>query len=506
MQVGSVSGGQKQTAATVLRGLRAQLPEGQLLGLLLGPIAGLVLWWLPLGLEPVAQRAIAIVGFMLVYWMTEPIDLGMTALMGCFLFWVLQVTSSAVAFSGFANLSPWFTFGALLMGQAAARTGLAKRVGVLVLHQVGTSYSRLLLGLITLMFGLSFIISSANAQIATLAPLVVGLITALGLEPRSNVAKGLFVTLTYTSTIFSKMFISSNPSVLAQGIIAEQTGIRVLWSQWFLAFLPIALLTIVACWLIIRWLYPAEHDELAGSQRYLHEALHTLGPWSRDEWKALCWLLLATALWATDCWHHLPPAAIAIGIGLLLTLPKVGLLDTKAINAVNFLVIMFVAGSLSLGNVLTHTKALNTVTDHLGSWMAPLLSEAWRAALTLYWGGFLYHFLIGNELTMVSTLLPGLLHVADTQGYNPAALGMLWTFAGGGKLFLYQSTPLILGYSYGFFTVKDLLKVGAILTVVEGLLILVLVPLYWPQIGLSWRTTSPAQVNVISYVSDIPEI
>ena len=99
-------------------------------------------------------------------------------------------------------------FCALLMGQAASRTGLAKRVGVLVLHKVGTSYGRLLLGLITLMFGLSFVITSANAQVATLAPLVVGIIAALGLAPHSNVAKGLFVALTYTSTIFSRMFIS----------------------------------------------------------------------------------------------------------------------------------------------------------------------------------------------------------------------------------------------------------------------------------------------------------
>jgi hypothetical protein len=36
-------------------------------------------------------------------------------------------------------------------------------------------------------------------------------------------------------------------------------------------------------------------------------------------------------------------------------------------NAVNFLVIVFVVGSLSLGDVLTHTKAMNIVTDHLGS-------------------------------------------------------------------------------------------------------------------------------------------
>jgi sodium-dependent dicarboxylate transporter 2/3/5 len=199
------------------------------------------------------------------------------------------------------------------------------------------------------MFGLSFIISSANAQIATLGPLVVGIIAALGLAPHSNIAKGLFVTLTYTSTIFSKMFLSGGPSALAQGIIAEQTAVQVQWSQWFLAFLPVALLTIGACWLIMRWLYPAEHSELADGQRYLHEARHTLGPWSQDEWKALGWLLLAMVLWITDFWHHQNPAAIAIGIGLLLALPKAGVLDTKAINAVNFLLIIFGATTRTLG-------------------------------------------------------------------------------------------------------------------------------------------------------------
>jgi len=60
MQVGSPSGSQKQTAATVLGGFHAQSPEGQLLGLLLRPIAGLVLWWLPLGLDPTMHKAFAI--------------------------------------------------------------------------------------------------------------------------------------------------------------------------------------------------------------------------------------------------------------------------------------------------------------------------------------------------------------------------------------------------------------------------------------------------------------
>jgi hypothetical protein len=44
---------------------------------------------------------------------------------------------------------------------------------------------------------------------------------------------------------------------------------------------------------------------------------------------------------------------------------------------------------------------------------------------------------------------------------------------------------LVVGYSYGEFTAKDLFKVGGILTLVEGLIVMVLVPLYWPLIGFA---------------------
>jgi hypothetical protein len=37
---------------------------------------------------------------------------------------------------------------------------------------------------------------------------------------------------------------------------------------------------------------------------------------------------------------------------------------------------------------------------------------------------------------------------AKTHGLDPLCGGMVWTFAAGGKLFAYQSAPLIVGYSY----------------------------------------------------------
>jgi di/tricarboxylate transporter len=67
------------------------------------------------------------------------------------------------------------------------------------------------------------------------------------------------------------------------------------------------------------------------------------------------------------------------------------------------------------------------------------------------------------------------------------ALGMIWAFAAGGKLFVYQSPVGIFGYSYDYFQGRDLIKVGAVLTIVEGLFLMVLAAMYWPLIGLSWR-------------------
>jgi hypothetical protein len=77
--------------------------------------------------------------------------------------------------------------------------------------------------------------------------------------------------------------------------------------------------------------------------------------------------------------------------------------------------------------------------------------------------------------------------------------------ASGGKMFVYQSAVLILGYSYGYFQGKDLIRVGLILTIVEGLVLAFLVPFYWPLIGLQWLKSStsykPVGLLLESYVS-----
>jgi hypothetical protein len=52
---------------------------------------------------------------------------------------------------------------------------------------------------------------------------------------------------------------------------------------------------------------------------------------------------------------------------------------------------------------------------------------------------------------------------AKSHDMHPLLLGMIWTFSAGGKLFAYQSGVLIVGYSYGYFAARDLVRMGACL-------------------------------------------
>ena len=63
-------------------------------------------------------------------------------------------------------------------------------------------------------------------------------------------------------------------------------------------------------------------------------------------------------------------------------------------------------------------------------------------------------------------------------------IGMVWSFSAGGKLFAYQSAPLVIGYSYGYFRHTDLIKIGAILTVIEFVGLAVCTAIWWPLFGI----------------------
>jgi len=456
----------------------------QILGAIAAPLVLLLLWLAPLSIEPRARHSLAIVSFMMVLWVTEVVDHGITAFAGCYLFWMLKVVDFRTAFSGFSQDTPWFLYCALLIAKAASKTGLAQRIAYSLMSLVGASFPRLFLGAILVSFSLNFIIPSGLAQMATLAPILIGLIAALGVPPRSNIGRSLFATLSCTSGLFNKMMLAGSASLLARGLVENLTHIHVYWSQWLKAFLPAIPLSIFAIWRVVLWLYPPEDSPAAHGRAYLREGLEKLGPWSVEEKRSSILIVAALALWATDFLHHVSPSLIGIGIGLVLCMPKIGVLRSSDLREINFLPIVFVGGVLSMSETLGATKTLATLAGWISRWMAPLFSNFIEATGVLYWTAFLYHLFLGSELSMLSTSIPAIVQFAVERGINPLASAMVWTFAASGQIFVYQSAVLILGYSYGYFEPKDLFRIGGTMAVVEFLILMLVVTFYWPLIGL----------------------
>src|SRR3954468_2613029 len=329
-----------------------------LAGQVLCVLVPLAIWFAPLDLEPQTKHAFAIVGFMVVAWITQAMDYTLAGFIGCWLFWALEIVRFPVAFSGFANDTAWFLFGALLIGAIATRSGVARRLAFLVMLRVGVTYPRILLGLILTDFLLTFIVPSGIARVVIMAAIAIGLAEAFGAARGSNVARGMFLILTYTANIFDKMIIAGAGSITARGLIEKVGGVEVLWSQWFVAFLPCSIITLVAAWRLTLWLYPPETVGLDGGYEYLREELRKMGPLSPQERNAALLMAAAVLLWLTDFVHHISPSVIGIGVGLFALLPHVGILDIEDMRRLNYMPVFFVAAAVSMGTVMEATKGI----------------------------------------------------------------------------------------------------------------------------------------------------
>ena len=444
----------------------------------------LMLWFAPLAIEARTKHGLAIALFMILAWMTEALEFALAGFIGCWLFWALGVVPFAVAFSGFATDTPWFLFGAALFGAMATKTGLARRIAFVVMQRVGKTYSRILLGLIVTDFLLTFIVPSGIARVVVMSAVALGLAEAFGVGPGSNIGRAMFLIITYAAGLFDKMIIAGAASITARGAIERVGGVEVLWSQWFFAYLPCDIITILIAWRLVLWLYPPEKDNFTHEAAYLEDEIRQMGGWNAESIRAALLIALAIGLWLTDFLHHISPSIIGLGVGLAAVLPGIGVLTTEDMKRMNYLPVFFVATAVSMGEVLVQTKALDLLTNILLSWMEPMLGSVLQTTLVLYWTAFVYHIFLASEISMLGTSIPVLMNFAKSHAMDPLLIGMIWTFGAGGKLFAYQSGVLIVGMSYGYFTSRDLFRLGFLLTLVQCVLLLLLVYFYWPLIGI----------------------
>lgn len=442
------------------------------------------LWFAPLGLPLPAQHALAIMAFMVIGWIVEVTEYAVTGLIGCFLFWALGVARPDLAFSGFADSTSWFIFAALLLGTLSIKTGLAARLAHGVMRRVGTSYAAVLLGLVITNFLLTPVVPAGISRVAIVGTITVGLIEAFGLPKGSNAARGMFLVTTYSAALFDKFMVAGAGSITARGLMERTGSVSVPWSEWFLAYLPCDIGVIFACWWLALRLFPSEAGQMQGGAAYLDQQAASFGPLTTVQKRAALLLGAAVLLWVTDFLHGLSPAVVGMGVVLVALLPRVGVLEADDLKRLNLLPFIFVATAVSMANVVTATKGMDLLTGFLFAKMLPLMTGTLMSTTVLYWSAFIYHFALASEVSMLASSVPPLMTFAKTNGLSPRFVGLIWTFAAGGKLFAYQNAVLVVGYSFGYFSGRDLIKLGLLLTIAEFVFLVPTVLFYWLLIGI----------------------
>jgi len=449
---------------------------------------GFIAYLLPIAMAETGRRALAISIFVITMFILEPVSLGVTGLFGCWLYWVWAKVPVGLAFSGFHSDTPWFILCVLLLGIMAEASGLARRIAYNMVLRLGSRYSSILAGMMVLNFLLTFLIPSGLAKALVLCTISIGLIQSYGLPKNSNIGRGLILAMTYQAGLFDKVILAGAATILSRGIIEQFGHVKTSYGLWLVAYLPITIFTLVACWWLILKLFPPEKKVLEGGKEFCRAELDKMGPITPREIRAGIIMAIATVLWATDHFHGIDASKVGVGAGLVACLPWVGGLKKDDFGKANLPMVVFIGAAMCLGNVMAQTEILKTMTAALFKWMTPILSSASvMAGLLLYWYANLFHLFLANEPSMISATMPSLMQFALGKGFNALTLGMLWGFAAGGKVFVYQSAVLAVGYAFGYFTAKDLFKFGLAIFFVESFLLLVIVPWYWPLLGLTFR-------------------
>lgn len=135
-------------------------------------------------------------------------------------------TSKALrmALTGFSSPAFCLVGAALFLAAAMMQTGLDRRIALVTLSKIGTSPSRVVLGIILCGFILSFFVPSTTARVACLVPIVTGMVRAFGLPLKSAFGAMLLITVAQVDSVWNVgIKTAAAQNMVAVGFIQELT-------------------------------------------------------------------------------------------------------------------------------------------------------------------------------------------------------------------------------------------------------------------------------------------
>jgi len=273
-------------------------------------VLGIVILLIPIpeGLTPAAWRYFALFIAVIAALVLEPLPGSVIGLLGVSAAAILGLVDARPAesirwaLSGFSDGVVWLIFVATMFALGYEKTGLGKRVALLMVSALGKTTLGLGYASTFSDFALAPFMPSNTARSAgTIYPVISNIPPLYKSEPGPTAGRMgsflMYVTFVMQCVTSSMFLTGLAPNLLAIGLITTAYNITITWNQWLMGFLPIGILFMVVLPWVIYKLYPPKITSSPEVAAWAKAELKKLGTLTMKEIAMLLLAMLALGLW-----------------------------------------------------------------------------------------------------------------------------------------------------------------------------------------------------------------
>ncbi|MBI4714823.1 MAG: DASS family sodium-coupled anion symporter [Nitrospirae bacterium] len=477
----------------------------QTVGVVAGPAVFLLLILLPTpSLTTEAHRLAAVMGLVLIYWVTEAIPIPVTAVLGPVLCVLLGVAPAKQVLAPFGDPIVFLFIGSFLIARAMTLYQLDRRFALALFSLPGMGNN--LLGVFLVCGTASVLISmwiTNTSTTAMMLPIALGILNAVGdLAPRTvgesvpihrtPYATGLMLMIAFGASIGGiGTPVGTAPNLIGIGMIESMVHVKIGFLHWMMLAVPILTVMFAILIILLRRLHPPPLLTLDGAERKIIKMRQSLGGWTRGQVCSLIAFATAVFLWilpglfmavlgGDHPWTQFLDDRLNEGVvalmaaSLLFFLPVDWKRRTYALSwkegvQIDGGTILLFGGGLSLGKLMLETKLAETLGHTLMD--ATGLQGVWGiTALAIVFA------IIVSETTSntasASMVVPVMIALAQSAGVSPIPPALGATLGASFGFMLPVSTPPnAIIYGSGLVSIRAMIRAGIWFDILGGLIL-----------------------------------
>ncbi len=442
-----------------------------ILPLLLG--ISIALLPVPQGLTMTAWYYFAIFTAVILALILEPIPAAAIGFIGVFLVAVLGLAgpkpsdSIRWALSGFSNTTVWLIFGAFMFALGYEKTGLGKRIALVLVEFLGKStlglgYAIAFSDLIIAPFTPSNTARSAG----TIFPIIRNIPGIYGSAPGETSRKiGAYIMWTAfaTTCVTSSMFITSlAPNLLALELVNKTVKISISWTEWFVGFLPVGIILISVLPYLIYKIYPPEIKSSGEVQSWATQELGKMGKFTRKELVMALLAILALTLWIFG--GSIVDATTVAGVVIsLMVITGIVTWDDILSNKAAWNVLVWFATLVAMADGLNKVGFVTWFAKSASALLTGMSPIVIMVSLVVIF--FVVHYMFASITAHVTAVLPVILAAgALVPGIPVKVFALLLCYSLGimGVISPYATGPGPVYFGSGYVNRKDFWTLGLI--------------------------------------------